>query len=427
VADLDCIIVGAGVAGLAAAAALRDAGRRALVLEASARIGGRAWTAYPEALGHVWFDMGAVWFHDAENNPLVEIARRHGDTLLPSDEIRTEGTFVGNRRATEAEMADQGAAWGRFERKTDDMLRAHGDVAMAAVTRQLQGDPWARSVEAWESSVICAVDPSLFSAQDWRRNALGGSNLVPDGGIGHFVRRRLTAGLDIRCNTPVRMIRWGGANGMASVATDAGTLTAAACIVTVSTGVLGSGILAFDPVLPAAVSEAIAALPMGLANKIAIRAIGTDRLDVPDHCSVDWMVTDDHPILVPLQCWPFGRDYIQAWVGGAIAHALAGQSDAASVDHVMSHLRSLFGARADRLFRGGPSFVTRWHANPWVRGAYSYAVPGGAMARDKLAEPLAGGHLMFAGEACNVPYAGTVAGSWLSGQSAARAVLSALA
>ena len=44
---VDVVVIGAGLAGLGAAAALRDAGRSALVLEASDRIGGRAWTTYP--------------------------------------------------------------------------------------------------------------------------------------------------------------------------------------------------------------------------------------------------------------------------------------------------------------------------------------------------------------------------------------------
>src|SRR6185437_4082643 len=74
--------------------ALAEAGKRVVILEASHRVGGRAWTAYPEALGHVAFDMGAIWFHDAENNPLTHIARAAGETLLRSDEIRTERTFV---------------------------------------------------------------------------------------------------------------------------------------------------------------------------------------------------------------------------------------------------------------------------------------------------------------------------------------------
>lgn len=42
--DVDCVVVGAGAAGLAAATTLRAAGREVLVLEASARAGGSAWT-----------------------------------------------------------------------------------------------------------------------------------------------------------------------------------------------------------------------------------------------------------------------------------------------------------------------------------------------------------------------------------------------
>src|SRR6185437_16888205 len=265
--------------------ALAEAGKRVVILEASHRVGGRAWTAYPEALGHVAFDMGAIWFHDAENNPLTHIARAAGETLLRSDEIRTERTFVDGRLATEAEHDAYHAAWSRYEAMTDTLLAQEDDVPLAEIARRLPDDPWARTIEAWEGPVICAVDAQDFSARDWRRNALGGSNLVPDGGIGSFVRRRLTGGLDIRLNVPGRLVRWGGPGGAVTVETDAGTLTGASCIVTVSTGVLGSGRLQFDPALPARITDAIEALPMGLANKIALRAVTPDRLDLPRHCS----------------------------------------------------------------------------------------------------------------------------------------------
>ena len=54
VPDVDVVVIGAGLAGLGAATALREAGRGAVVLEASARIGGRALTTYPAELGGVW-------------------------------------------------------------------------------------------------------------------------------------------------------------------------------------------------------------------------------------------------------------------------------------------------------------------------------------------------------------------------------------
>src|SRR5271155_5488957 len=99
-ADIDVVVIGAGVAGLGAADALRAAGRTCVILEASGRAGGRAWTTNPPSLGGVWFDMGAVWFHDAEPNPLVPIAKAAGDRLLRSDEIRTERTYIGTRLVT---------------------------------------------------------------------------------------------------------------------------------------------------------------------------------------------------------------------------------------------------------------------------------------------------------------------------------------
>src|SRR4051812_4678193 len=182
VTDTDVLIIGAGLAGLGAAAALRQAGRHAVVLEASGRVGGRAWTAYPEALGGAWFDIGAVWFHSAEHNPLVPIALAAGDRLLRSDELRRERTFIGSRLATPAELIAYQNAWPRFEAMADRLLAAEGDVKLAEITSRLLDDPWARTIEAWEGPVICAADADRFSARDWCTNALDGSNLVPDGG-----------------------------------------------------------------------------------------------------------------------------------------------------------------------------------------------------------------------------------------------------
>jgi monoamine oxidase len=420
--DVDVVVVGAGVAGLGAATALREAGRRAVVLEASGRIGGRAWTAYPPELGGVWFDMGTVWLHAAERNPLVPIAQAAGETLLRADELRRERTFIGAREATAAEYADFGGAWPRFEATAARILAASPDAPLAAVARAMPDDPWAVTVETWEGPIICCVEAEDYSLLDWRRNALSGSNLVPQGGIGGFVARRLGVGLDIRLATPVTRIAWNGAGGRVTVETPRGAITAGAAIVTVSTGVLAAGAIDFDPPLPPEVQANIHALPMGLATKVALRADGPDRLDLPPHCSVDRQVSRTGEATMLFQCWPHGRDYVQGWVGGATAWALAREGEAAAVDFALGQLRTIFGARVDRLFAGGTKLVTRWGADPFVRGAYAYVRPGDAGARTALARPLADGHLLLAGEACHDGFAGTVAGAWISGQDAARIV-----
>lgn len=418
--DCDVVVIGAGLAGLGAATALRRRGRSAVVLEAAGRIGGRAWTAYPPTLGGVWFDMGAIWLHDAERNPLTPIAQAAGETLLRSDALRSERTFVGARLATAAELADYEAAWPRFEAAAERLLQpGMADVALSAVARALPDDPWAATVESWEGPVICTVDAEDYSLLDWKRNVLGGSNLVPQGGVGAFVQRRLGEGLEIRLDTRVRRVRWGGPGGRVAVETDRGTLTAGGCIVTVSTGVLRAGAIGFAPALPPRVQDCLDALPMGLATKVALRAGGPDRLDLPAYCSVDRQVARAGDRLVPFQCWPHGRDYVQGWIGGSTAWALRREGAAAAVDFARGELRRVFGGRADALFADAPSLVTGWGDDPLTLGAYAYATPGNADARARLAEPLADGHLLFAGEACHVGYAGTLAGAWLSGEAAA--------
>lgn len=416
--DVDVVVIGAGLAGLGAATALRAAGRSALVLEASGRIGGRAWTTHPAELGGVWFDVGAVWLHNAETNPLVPIARAAGETLLRSAELRVERTFVGTREATAEEYADYAGAWQRFEDRAAEILRTRDDVPMAEVARSMPDDTWAVTVETWEGPIICVASADEFSLRDWLRNVLSGSNLVPDGGIGAFVARRLGDGLDIRLSTPVTRVSWGGAG--VSVETASGVVTARSAIVTVSTGVLAAGAIVFDPPLPVATQAAIHALPMGLAMKVALRTTGSDRLGLPLHCSIDRQVKRSGDPTMGFQCWPYKRDYVQGWVGGPVAWELARAGDAAAVDFALGQLRTLFGGRVDRVFAGGQQLVTRWDADPFVRGAYSFVRPGDADARAALAQPLADGHLLFAGEACHDGMTGTVAGAWISGQDAAR-------
>jgi monoamine oxidase len=70
--DCDCVVIGAGIAGLVAARELRHSGRSVTVLEARGRIGGRIWTA--ETLGfHA--DRGATFIHWTQPHVWAEFTR----------------------------------------------------------------------------------------------------------------------------------------------------------------------------------------------------------------------------------------------------------------------------------------------------------------------------------------------------------------
>ncbi len=98
---VDCIVIGAGVSGLVSAARMAAAGRKVVVLEASARVGGciHSWHLRDairagEAGADFWLELGA---HTAYNSysQLLEALRERGrlDDLLPREKLGY--SFVG--------------------------------------------------------------------------------------------------------------------------------------------------------------------------------------------------------------------------------------------------------------------------------------------------------------------------------------------
>ncbi len=419
--DSDIIIVGAGMAGLAAAATLRHRGLRAVVLEASGRVGGRAYTTCPPELGGDWFDHGAMWLHTAERNALVPIARAAGETLLASDTFRTERTFIDGRQTTPAEDAAYDATWPAYAATADAILAEQDDAPLAAVAARMTENPWAVSVENWEGPVINVADAAAFSLRDWRTNQLDGTNLIIPGGIGAFAEHTLAPmAADIRRDTPVTRIAWQQPHGV-TVQTRRGSLRARVVIVTVSTGVLNAGAITFDPPLPAATQADLAALPMGLALKVAFRPTGMDRLGLPDHCSVDRQIHASGKPAMVFSAWPTGRNFISGWVGGSLAWELNRAGPRAIEDFARSELRQSLGNRIDTALAF--ALATEWGNDPLFHGAYAYACPGQVAARTRLQVPLTGGQIILAGEAYNDDgLAGTLAGAWNAGVRAAEQI-----
>lgn len=71
----EIIVIGAGMAGIAAAKELGDSGYSVKVLEARDRIGGRTHT--DESLGAP-IDLGGSWIHGYIGNPMTLLARKYG-------------------------------------------------------------------------------------------------------------------------------------------------------------------------------------------------------------------------------------------------------------------------------------------------------------------------------------------------------------
>ena len=407
---VDVVVVGAGAAGLAATREARDLGLTVLALEASDRIGGRAFTD-PRPFGLPW-DRGCHWLHSADVNPFTPLADGYGFRYRREPPARR--VHLGPRWATPEEAQAQEAFVDRGFEAALAAGRAGRDVAVASVVER--DHPWIGVFEAvvhaeWGVGLEEASTGDAAAYRDTRRN------WPVEDGYGALVARH-AAGVEVTRSTGVERIEWGGRG--VRVATPKGTLEAGATIVTVSTGVLAAGAIRFEPALPDWKLEAVAALPLGAANKVAFKIDGR-RLGVEEHTSLLAPLADG--TLVGFQLRPFGWDLVNGYLAGPPCRELEREGEAGMTAAMLEALTGVFGGEIASHVEA--TACTTWGRDPLVRGAYAAARPGLSRCRADLARPL-GERLFFAGEATSPEWFSTCHGAHLSGIATARAVAAAL-
>jgi monoamine oxidase len=427
----DVVIIGAGMAGLAAAQRLQAAGKTVLVLEARDRIGGRAVSDNTTFPG-VSVDLGAQWFHQSANNALLTYARNNGYMLtrdnfpfLYYQSSRTPAD-AGTTLAVGLEFDEVlGEITGRGQQAAAGTLP---DVSAAAASAASSGDQWYQLASALVGPLAAADTLGNLSAQDLYNisvpsqptpdETFGGDTLIQSG-LGNFVASFAT-GLPINLQTPVTSVRWGSGTRV-TLQTSNGPVTAAAVIVTASMGVLAAGRIAFSPALPGAYLSAIAGLPMGTLDKIAL-GFSRDVFGVEMNTRVMPLQDQVNTPMVMAKLW--GSNVGLCLVGGPQAAALEGTGTSGMADFALSQMESLFGSDVRSAYTG-TAIATRWQADEWSLGSYSHASPGGAAGRTQLATPI-NNQIFFAGEALSVNSAQMLHGAYATGLTAAGQVLAAL-
>ncbi|MFI4947329.1 MAG: flavin monoamine oxidase family protein [Alphaproteobacteria bacterium] len=404
--EVDVAVIGAGSAGIAAARRLREArGVSSLVLEGRERAGGRAWTV--DAGGYP-ADLGCEWLHSADRNVLVPLAEGLGMAL---DRRRPDWT---TRLSRSGESKEAEADWIR-EREAHywAIHRAAQEPEDRPASTVLEpGGRWNALFDAI-STWANAVELEDLSVKDNDRYESTEQNWRVLTGLGSlFVS--LARGLPIAFDAAVSRVEHDGAR--IRLVTTRGTVSAARVIVAVPSAAIAGEHLAFDPPLPDKVAAA-EGLPLGLANKLILRLDGT----LPGAEDELFLVgSTRRRETMSYQVRPLGRPRIHCFFGGRFAAQFERDGIAAMAAFAADELAGLFGSDIRRQLH--PLASSAWRGDPFARGSYSYARPGHADDRARLAEPV-DNRIFFAGEACSPNFFSTAHGAYETGIAAAEAAL----
>ncbi|MEZ5787769.1 MAG: NAD(P)/FAD-dependent oxidoreductase [Xanthobacteraceae bacterium] len=408
--DVDIVVIGAGVAGIAAARSILAAKRRVVVLEAADRVGGRCIT--DTRLFGVPLDRGAHWLYARDSNPLTKFggpAKLDVYPAPPGQRIR-----IGQRYARESELEDFLSVLVRARRAIAEAARGKTDISCAQALPKDLGE-WRDTIEFVLGPVACSKDLSEVSAADFSRMGSRDSAAFCRQGLGTLVAR-LADELPVRLSTPVTRIEtW--RRGRVTVETPRGNIVARGAIVTVSTNVLAAGKINFDPNLPRRQADAIDNLRLGSYDRIALEMTGSPF--GPQGDDLIYQKTDGVRTARMLAN-ASGTQICMIDVGGKFGRELAAQGERAMADFAVEWLTGLYGADIRQSVKR--AYATQWNKAPFVLGAFSAASPGGQSARTALMEPVRG-RVWFAGEALHETLWGTVGGAWESGERAAEAAM----
>ena len=435
--EADILIIGAGGAGLAAAAELAPSGRRVLLLEARDRIGGRMWTLHAPDLAAP-IEYGAEFIH-GEALTTMAILRRGGRAAIESTDthFRLQDGELAARNEFFHDVQRVMRASSALERQDlsfDDFLEQSKDLSVEArryAKMMAEGFDAADTGHASARAIAAEWTGEMMNDDAPQSRPQGGYDAL----IATLAGSIQSESVHLQLQTTVRSVRW----SQGSVLLEGTFLgkpfraSARRAIITLPLGVLqqppdAPGAVDFNPALNEK-RGALQGLASGAVIKLMLRFKSAfwEELDGGRYRNAAFFHAPNSDFRTFWTQLPLRAPLLVAWCGGPTAARLSSCVTSADiVTRALAALQSMFGKRCEvtEAFEG--AYYHDWQLDPFARGAYSYVTVGGGAAPSVLAAPLAD-TLFFAGEATDTEgEMATVTGALQSGVRAAREALAGL-
>lgn len=433
------VIVGAGLAGLAAAKQLLAFGLKVIVLEGRDRPGGRVYTQKMGQNGQFTVvDLGGSVITGIHANPLGVLARQ---LSIPLHKVRDEcplykpnGELVDKETDSKIELV-----FNKLLDKVTELRKLGGiasDVSLGSVLETfVQLYAVARTKDEkqllnWHFANLEYANAgclSNLSAAYWDQDdpyEMGGDHCFLAGGNWRLIKA-LCEGVPIFYRKPVHTIKYG--NECVEVISGDQVFQADMVICTVPLGVLKKRAINFEPELPENKLAAIDRLGFGLLNKVAMifpHVFWGEDLDTFG-CLSEYSLKRGEFFLFYGYHTVSGGPTLVALVAGDAAQSFESTDPCTLLHHVLSILRGIYGPKGIDVPNPLQTICTRWGDDPFSYGSYSHIrIKSSGSDYDILAENVSN-KLFFAGEATNRKYPATMHGAYLSGLREASHILRA--
>jgi monoamine oxidase len=399
---MKAVVVGAGFAGLAAAARLAAAGAEVDVFEARDRVGGRVWSV-PFAGGVV--ERGAEFILPG-NEMVMATAERLGLPLV------RKGTQYGDRepRGDDHTVSREQVAAAAARIAAEPPRAASQGATLADALETYRLDPGVAEAIRARVEVSCGYPADDLEPSVLRETgaAFGPFDTYTVEGGNDRIARELAAGLGegVHLASPVRRVAWD--DGGVRIRAGSHLVVADVAVVAVPASTVGA--ISFEPALPDDTAAAMLSVRYGQAAKLFVRlgapAPPSATLSVPGRF---W-------------CWTqMGADGAPAPFLGSFAGtplALERLSVRTGPTEWLGALRSL---RPDLELDVGDVLMATWQDDPWARAAYSAESVSSPLDTEALTRPV--GPLAFAGEHTAGEWHAQMEGALRSGERAAQQLL----